>query len=146
MGKGRGGWGGGGGQRESVSEAKEGETERENSNSKTLMLKDSSVRSIWTYLTQVLAKLQTQINTTVPQTNIISMIKQLINAVSQFLQLCKNIRIKFLSWAYMYTTLTCLGKRVIQTNPSKFDERLFSDIYLCRLRLKQGTEIHDFIF
>ena len=40
--------GGGGGQRESVSEAKEGETERENSNSKTLMLKDSSVRSIWT--------------------------------------------------------------------------------------------------
>ena len=24
----------------------------------------------------------------------------------------------------MYTILTCLGKRVIQTNPSKFDERL----------------------
>ena len=35
---------------------------------------------------------------------------------------------------------------MIQTNPSKFDERLFSDIYLCRLRLKQRTEIHDFIF
>ena len=29
----------------------------------------------------------------------------------------------------MYTTLKFLGKRVIQTNPSKFDERLFSDIY-----------------
>ena len=39
-----------------------------------------------------------------------------------------------------------LGKRVIQTHPSKFDERLFSDIYLRRLRLKQGTEIHDFLF
>ena len=35
---------------------------------------------------------------------------------------------------------------MIQTNPSKFDERLFSDIYLCKLRLKQGREIHDFIF
>ena len=39
----------------------------------------------------------------------------------------------------------CLGKRVIQTNPSKFDERLFSDIYMCRLRLKRRTEIHDYI-
>ena len=38
------------------------------------------------------------------------------------------------------------SKRVIQTNPSKFDERLFSSIYLCRLRLKQGRQIHDFIF
>ena len=28
-----------------------GKRERENSNSKTLILKDSSVRSIWTYLT-----------------------------------------------------------------------------------------------
>jgi len=46
----------------------------------------------------------------------------------------------------MYTTLKLLGKRVIQTNPSNFEERLFSDIYLCRLRLKQGKEIHDFIF
>ena len=89
----------------------------------------------------VLAILQTQVNTTIPQTNIISTIKQLINAVSQFLQMCRNTKIKFLSWAYMYTTLKFLGKRVIQTNPSKFDERLFSDIYLCRLRLKQGKEI-----
>ena len=76
-------------------------------------------------------------NTTVPQTNIISTIKQLINAVSHFLQLCRNIRIKFLSWAYMYTTL----ERVIQTNPSKLDEMLFSGIYLCRLLLKQGREM-----
>ena len=43
-------------------------------------------------------------------------------------------------------TIKFLGKRVIQINPSKFDERLFSDLYLCRLRLKQGREIHDFIF
>ena len=34
---------------------------------------------------------------------------------------------------------------MIQTNPSKFDERLFSDIYMCRLRLKQGREIHFYI-
>ena len=59
--------------------------------------------------------LQTQINT-IPRTNIISTTKQLINAVSQFLQMCRNTRIKFLSWAYMYTTLRSLGKRVIQTN------------------------------
>ena len=30
----------------------------------------------------------------------------------------------------MFTTLTFLGKRVIQTNPFKFDERLFSDIII----------------
>ena len=35
---------------------------------------------------------------------------------------------------------------MIQTNPFKFDERLFSDIYLCGLRLKQGREIQDFMF
>ena len=58
---------------------------------------------------------------------------------------CRNISIKFLPWAYMYTTLNFVGKRVIQTNPSELDERLFSDIYLCILRLKQGREIHDFI-
>ena len=31
---------------------------------------------------------------------------------------------------------------MIQTNLSKFDERLFSDIYLCRLGLKQGRELY----
>ena len=51
------------------------------SNSKTLILKDSSVY----YLTAS------------PWTGI----KQLINAVSQFLLMCRNIRIKFLSWAYI---------------------------------------------
>ena len=40
----------------------------------------------------------------------------------------------------------CLSKRVIQTNPSKFAKRLFSDMSLCSLPLKQGREIHDFIF
>ena len=39
-----------------------------------------------------------------------------------------------------------LGKHVIQTNPSKFDEGLFLDTYLRRLRLKQGRELHDFMF
>ena len=43
-------------------------------------------------------------------------------------------------------TFRFLGKLVVQTNLSKFDERLFSDIYLCRLHLKQETETHDFIF
>ena len=47
----------------------------------------------------------------------------MINAVSQFLYMCRNIRIKFISWAYMYTTLTFLGKRVIQTNPSERDRQ-----------------------
>ena len=76
-------------------------------------------------LENILAILQKQINTTIAQTNIISMIKQLlIKAISQFLQMCRNIRIKFLSWAYMYTILSFLGQLVIQTNPSKFDERL----------------------
>ena len=46
----------------------------------------------------------------------------------------------------MYTTVKCLGKHAIQTNPSKFDERLFLDIWLCRLRLKQGRELQDFMF
>ena len=46
----------------------------------------------------------------------------------------------------MYTTIKFLGKHVIQANPSKFDERLFSDMYLCRLHLKQGKEIQAFIF
>ena len=60
------------------------QTDRQTENSKTLIVKDSSVRSIWTYLTAspcytANTKL---INTTVPQTSIISTIKQLINAVS----------------------------------------------------------------
>ena len=124
------------------------EKNTKNSNSKTLILKDSSVRSIWTHLTLTASPCYTTNTNKHDYTTNKFTIKQLINAVSQFIQMCRNIifRIKFLSWAYRYTTLKCLGKRVIQTNPSKFDERLFSDIYLCRLRLKQGREIHDFIF
>ena len=30
-----------------------------------------------------------------------------------------------------------LGKHVIQTNPPKFDESLFSEIYLCRERERE---------
>ena len=45
-----------------------------------------------------------------------------------------------------FHTIKFLGKHAIQTNPSKFDEGLFSDIYLCRLRLKQGRQIQDFMF
>ena len=44
---------------------------------------------------------------------------------------------------HVYNTQLFLGKRVIQINPFKFDERLFSDIYLCR---NKEREIHDFIF
>ena len=90
------------------------------SNSKTLILNDSSVRSIWTYVTASPAILQTQINRIIPRTNIISTIKQLINVVSQFLQ---TLELNFFHGHTMYTTLTFLGKRVIQVNPSKFDER-----------------------
>ena len=90
--------------------------------------------------------LQTQRSTTIPQTNIISTNKQLINAVSQSSNKRADIGNKFLSWTYMYTSIKLLGKRMIQANPSKFDERLFSDMYLCRLRLEQGREIQDFMF
>ena len=54
----------------------------------------------------------------------------------------RNIGIKFILWAY---NTRKFRRHVIQTNPSKFDERLFSDIHLCRLRLNQGREIHDFV-
>ena len=48
-----------------------------------------SVRSIWTYLTASPCY-TTNTNTTIPQTNIINMVRQLIDAVSQFLQMCRN--------------------------------------------------------
>ena len=35
---------------------------------------------------------------------------------------------------------------MIQTNPSKFDEMLFSDIYLCRLCLKQEEKYRILCF
>ena len=37
--------------------------------------------------------------------------------------MCRNVGIKFLSWTYIYIAIIFLGKYVIQTNPSKFDER-----------------------
>ena len=47
----------------------------------------------------------------------------------------------------MSTTIRLIfGKHVIQTNPSKFGERLFSDIYLCRLCLKDERKMKDFMF
>ena len=48
-------------------------------------------------------------------------------------------------YMYTYNTQFLLGKHVIQTNPSKFDERLFSDIHMCGLRLRQRREIQDFM-
>ena len=60
--------------------------------------------------------------------------------------MCRNIGIKKFPWTYMYTRIIFLGNHLIQTNASKFDSRLFSDIYLCRLRFKQGREIKDFMF
>ena len=69
---------------------RERERENSNSNSKTLILKDSSVRSIWTYLT-ARPCYTTNTNKHHIATNIISTIKQLINTVPQFLQMCRNI-------------------------------------------------------
>ena len=52
------------------------------------MLRDFSVRSIWTYLTAILAILQTQISTTLLHADIISTNKQLVNAISQSFYKC----------------------------------------------------------
>ena len=61
----------------------------------------------------------------ISQTDIISTNKQSINA-----EFPRNIGNKFLLWTYMYTTINFLGKHVIQTNPPKLDERLFSHIII----------------
>ena len=39
-----------------------------------------------------------------------------------------------------------LDKNVTQTSQPEFGATLFLEIYLCRLRLKQGSETQDFIF
>ena len=62
--------------------------------------------------------------------------------------MCRSIRIKFLLWAYMYTTLKFWGKR--NSNKSIQIWHILRkvtkcDIYLCRLHLKQGREIHEVI-
>ena len=67
--------------------------------------------------------LQTQINTTIPRTNIISTIKQLIKVVSQFLQMCRNIIIKFISWAYMYMIEIIRRKPGRETQPDSQTDR-----------------------
>ena len=90
---------------------------------KTLILKDSSVRSIWTYLTGSPCY-TTNTNNYVYTTN--RYYKQFIDAVSQS---SSEIN-EFLFMDIQIRTINILGKHVIQTNPSKFDERLFSDIYL----------------
>ena len=81
---------------------------------------------------------------TTPQTDIISTNKQLINAVSLSSYRCAQT--SEINLFHVYKTISFLGEHVITKNPSKFDERLFSDICLCRLRLKQGREIQDFMF
>ena len=65
-----------------ATEAGGGGREKERENSKTLILKDSSVRPIWTYLTASPCY-TTNTNKHDNTTNIISTIKQWINAVSQ---------------------------------------------------------------
>ena len=52
--------------------------------------------------------------------------EQFIDAVSQS---SSEIN-EFLFMDIQITTIKFLGKHVIQINPSKFEERLFSDIYL----------------
>ena len=57
-------------------------------NSKNFILKDSSVRSIWIYLTASPCYTTNTDSTTIPQTYIISTNMQLINAVSQSSHKC----------------------------------------------------------
>ena len=57
--------------------------------------------------------------------------KQFINAVTRSSYKCAEISeiYTFLFMDIQITTIKLLGKHVIQTNPSKFDERLFSGIH-----------------
>ena len=57
--------------------------------------------------------------------------KQFINAVTRSSYKCAEISEinTFLFMDIQITTIKLLGKHVIQTNPSKFDERLFSGIH-----------------
>ena len=56
--------------------------------------------------------------------------KQLINAVSQSSYKCAET--SELN-SFQGHTIKFLGKHVIQTNPSEFDERLFSDIIFMQI-------------
>ena len=94
-----------------------------------------------------LLTLQTQINTIIPRTDVIST----INAVTQFLQMCRNILITFLSWAYMNTSLfflflfsfrqTCDSNKSVQT----WREVILTHIFV-QITCRQGREIHELIF
>ena len=66
---------GGRGRERETERQRETEEEKENSNTNTLILKESSVRSILTYL-RLQPVLQTQISTTILQTDILSTNKQ----------------------------------------------------------------------
>ena len=57
--------------------------------------------------------------------------QQFINADTQSSNKCAKISEinTFLFMDIQITTIKLLGKHVIQTNPSKFDERLFSGIH-----------------
>ena len=79
----------------------------------------------------------------VPNTN-----KQLINAATQSsYKMCRNIGIKFRSWTYMYICNTKNFRQTCDSSKSvKFGERWLSEIYLCRLHLKQGRQIQEFVF
>ena len=79
-----------------------------------------------------IASPQTQISKTIPQTDIISTNKQLINAVSQSSYKCAEIsEINFFHGHTCIQQSFFLHKHVIQINRSK-------------LRLKEGREIQDF--
>ena len=64
------------------------QTEKEKENSKTLIIKDSSVRSFWTYLTASPCCTTNTNKTIILQTGIINTKKQLINAVPQSSYIC----------------------------------------------------------
>ena len=77
-----------------------------NLNLKALILKDSSVRPIWTYSTAS-PRSTTNTNKHDNTTNKYYKHKQLINAVSQFLQMCRNITIKAM---FSHVRQVCRGR------------------------------------
>ena len=52
--------------------------------------------------------------------------------------MCRNIRIQFLSWTYLYVHNSQNVRHMCDSDKSvQTDKRLFSKIYLCRSLLKQ---------
>ena len=60
----------------------------------------------------------------------------MINAVSQFLQMCRNIRIKFLLWVYMYTTQRENERRKQDSGICDFFSR---HLFRCFAKMVVGT-------